>query len=196
MGCKTNCFYSLPLPAFMQKLHNNTRTLLLSLIDLLYPLFKRLMPLQTFRYAACGGFNTSLDIALRLFAFHYIFKQQPVSFPSIFPNLVIQAHIAAFLFGFMFSFPSGFYLSRYVVFQETSAKKSTQLLKYLGVVLFCLILNYGFLKLFIDTFHWYFTPSTLLTIVFVVSFSYVAQKYFTFSPSKSTQYLVDLESES
>jgi len=142
------------------------------------------MPLQTFRYAACGGFNTALDVSLRLAAFHYLFKESSISFPSIFPHLVIQAHIAAFLFGFMFSFPTGFYLSRYVVFQETSEKKSIQLLKYFCVVLFCLVLNYGFLKLFIDRFNWYFTPSTLLTIVFVVGFSYVAQKNFTFT-SKS-----------
>ena len=173
----------------MQKAHHNVRNFLLSFIDLVYPLFKKVMPLQTFRYAACGGFNTFLDITLRLIAFHFIFKQQPISFPSLFPHLVIQAHIAAFLFGFMFSFPSGFYLSRYVVFQETSVKKSTQLLKYLSVVLFCLVLNYGFLKLFIDTFHWYFTPSTFLTIVFVVAFSYVAQKYFTFSPSTNKQFI-------
>ena len=177
----------------MQKIHHRVRSFLLSLIDLIYPLFRRVMPLQTFRYAACGGFNTSLDITLRLFAFHYIFKEQPVSFPTVFPHLIIQAHIAAFLFGFMFSFPSGFYLSRYVVFQETSVKKSEQLFKYLFVVLFCLVLNYGFLKLFIDTFKWYFAPSTFITIAFVISFSYVAQKYFTFSSkpiydSKSSEF--------
>jgi putative flippase GtrA len=176
----------------MQKIHHNFRDFLLSLIDLIYPFFKRLMPLQTFRYAACGGFNTSFDIVLRLFAFHYIFKEQPISFPNIFPHLIIKAHIAAFLFGFMFSFPSGFYLSRYVVFQETTVKKSTQLLKYFAVVLFCLILNYGFLKLFIDTFNWYFAPSTFLTIAFVISFSYVAQKYFTFTPDPNNKPL-DLE---
>jgi putative flippase GtrA len=176
----------------MQKIHNSLSGFLLSLIDLIYPFFKRLMPLQTFRYAACGGFNTCLDVSLRLVAFHYIFKEQPISFPDLFPHLIVQAHIAAFLFGFMFSFPSGFYLSRYVVFQETSVKKSTQLLKYFSVVLFCLVLNYGFLKLFIDTFKWYFAPSTLLTIVFVVSFSYVAQKYFTFTPNPNDK-LLDLE---
>ena len=166
----------------MQKIHHTTRSFLLSLIDLLYPFFKRFMPLQTFRYAACGGFNTSLDISLFFISYNYIFKGRSISFPSIFPNLIISPHIAAFLVGFMFSFPSGFYLSRYVVFQETSVKKTHQLFKYFAVVLFCLVLNYGFLKLFVDTFRWYPTPSKLLTTVFVVGFSYVAQKNFTFSP--------------
>lgn len=164
----------------MQKIHHSTRNFLLSLIDLLYPLFKRFMPLQTFRYAACGGFNTSLDITLFFVSYNYIFKRQPISFPSVFPHLLISPHIAAFLVGFMFSFPSGFYLSRYVVFQETSVKKSEQLIKYFSVVFICLMLNYAFLKLFVDTFGWYPTPSKILTTVFVVAFSYVAQKNFTF----------------
>ncbi|MFP5039981.1 GtrA family protein [Parasediminibacterium sp. JCM 36343] len=167
----------------MQKLHNTTRGFLLSFIDLLYPLFKKFMPLQTFRYAACGGFNTSLDITVFFVSYNYIFKAQPISFPSIFPNLIISAHIAAFLTGFLVTFPTGFYLSRYVVFQETSVKKSKQLFKYFSVVLFCLVLNYGFLKLFIDTFRWSPLPSKLLTTVFVVAFSYVAQKNFTFTPN-------------
>ena len=170
----------------MQKLHNNTRSFLLSLIDLLYPFFKKLMPLQTFRYAACGGFNTSLDISLFFVSYNYIFERESVRFPSVFPHLIISPHIAAFLVGFIVTFPIGFYLSRYVVFQETSVRKSTQLSKYFSVVLFCLILNYGFLKLFVDTFGWYPTPSKLVTTVFVVAFSYVAQKYFTFTPNSKS----------
>ena len=170
----------------MQKLHNNTRGFLLSLIDWLYPYFKKLMPLQTFRYAACGGFNTSLDITLFFVSYNYIFKRESVSFPSVFPHLIISPHIAAFLVGFLVTFHIGFYLSRYVVFQETSVRKTTQLTKYFTVVLFCLILNYGFLKLFVDTFGWYPTPSKLVTTVFVVAFSYVAQKYFTFTPKPNS----------
>ncbi len=162
----------------MQRLHNNTRAFILSLIDLFYPLFKRFMPLQTFRYAACGGFNTSIDISLFFISYNYIFKKESI----VFSHFALSPHIAAFLVGFMFSFPSGFYLSRYVVFQETSVKKSEQLIKYFSVVFICLMLNYGFLKLFVDSFGWYPTPSKILTTVFVVAFSYVAQKNFTFTP--------------
>jgi putative flippase GtrA len=67
-----------------------------------------------------------------------------------------------------------------VVFQETSVSKREQLGKYFTVVLFCLVLNYGFLKLFVDVFKWYPTPSKALTTFFVVIFSYLSQKNFTF----------------
>jgi putative flippase GtrA len=134
------------------------------------------MPLQTFRYASCGGFNTFLDISLFFISYNFILKRKAVHIYS----LTIGPHIAAFLIGFIVTFPIGFYLSRYVVFQETSVKKTKQLAKYFTVVFGCLLLNYAFLKIFVDVLGWYPTPSKLLTTIFVVAFSYVSQKNFTF----------------
>ncbi len=139
------------------------------------------MPLQTFRYAACGGFNTCLDISLFFVSYNYILHKQPVHFLSF----TIGAHIAAFLIGFAVTFPIGFYLSRYVVFQETSVRKAKQLAKYFTVVFGCLLLNYAFLKFFVDMLGFYPTPSKILTTFFVVAFSYVTQKNFTFRPQQA-----------
>jgi putative flippase GtrA len=164
----------------MIKLHENIRSLILRVVDLFYPIFKNIMPLQTFRYAACGGFNTVLDISLFFVSYNFILQKQPFHIGF----LTIGAHIAAFLIGFMVTFPIGFYLSRYVVFQETSVKKTKQLAKYFTVVFGCLLLNYAFLKLFVDMFGWYPTPSKILTTVFVVAFSYISQKNFTFKPQQ------------
>ncbi len=163
----------------MRKLHDHFRRLILGIVDLFYPLFRRVMPLQTFRYAACGGFNTILDISLFFVSYNFILKKEAVHLPF----LTIGPHIAAFLIGFTVTFPIGFYLSRYVVFQETTVGKRQQLRKYFTVVLGCLFLNYGFLKLFVDVFGWYPTPSKLLTTIFVVAFSYLSQKNYTFKPA-------------
>jgi putative flippase GtrA len=114
----------------MRKLHENIRSLILSVVDFFYPFFRSLMPLQTFRYAACGGFNTVLDISLFFVSYNFILEKQPVHLGF----LTIGPHIAAFLIGFMVTFPIGFYLSRYVVFQETSVRKAKQLAKYFTVV--------------------------------------------------------------
>ncbi len=164
----------------MQKLHFFVRNTILKTVDLFYPLFQRFMPLQTFRYAACGGFNTVLDIGLFFISYNYIFLKKPVQLGY----LTIGAHIASFLLSFMVTFPSGFYLSRYVVFQETNVAKAQQLGKYLMVVISCLVLNYIFLKIFVDSFGWYPTPSKIVTTFFVVAFSYFTQKNFTFKPAK------------
>ena len=160
----------------MQKLHEHIRGRILQLVDLFYPLFRRIMPHQTFRYAACGGFNTVLDLSLFFVSYNYLFLKEP---QHIGP-LTISPHIASFLSAFLVTFPIGFYLSRYVVFQESSVAKKVQLFRYFIVVLGSLILNYIFLKLFVEVFGWYPTPSKLATTVFVVAFSYFMQKYFTF----------------
>ena len=160
----------------MQKLHEHIRGRILQLVDLFYPLFRRFMPHQTFRYAACGGFNTVLDIGLFFVSYNYLFHKEPQHFGW----LTISPHIASFLSAFLVTFPIGFYLSRYVVFQETSVAKKVQLFRYFIVVLGCLVLNYIFLKLFVEVCGWYATPSKLATTVFVVAFSYYMQKYFTF----------------
>lgn len=163
----------------MRKLHEHLRNLILGVVDLFYPLFRKVMPLQTFRYAACGGFNTLLDITIFFISYNFILQKQPVHLFF----LTIRPHIAAFLIGFTVTFPIGFYLSRYVVFQETSVGKRRQIRKYFTVVLGCVFLNYGFLKLFVEVFKWYPTPSKLLTTVFVVVFSYLSQKNYTFRPA-------------
>ena len=160
----------------MQKLHFFVRNLILQTVDFFYPLFRRFMPLQTFRYAACGGFNTVLDIGLFFMAYNFILIKQPVDIGQ----LTIGAHIASFLMSFLITFPIGFYLSRYVVFQETKVAKTQQLGKYFMVVLSCLVLNYLFLKVFVDVIGWYPTPSKIATTFFVVAFSYFSQKNFTF----------------
>jgi putative flippase GtrA len=150
--------------------------LILSVVDWFYPMFKKLMPLQTFRYAACGGFNTALDILIFFISYNFILNKSVVHiwFTAISP------HIAAFLIAFVITFPIGFYLSRYVVWQETSTKKRIQLFRYLLVVVACILLNYVFLKLFVEHWGWYPTPSKIVTAVFVIAFSYVAQRNFSF----------------
>lgn len=166
----------------MFKLHHFISKLILDIIDWTYPFFKKFMPLQTFRYAACGGANTILDIGLFIIAHDYILHKQPIHIGW----LTVSPHIASFIISFFVTFPLGFYMSRYVVFQETSVKKSKQLFKYFFVVLGCILLNYGFLKLFVDYFGWPATPAKVVTTFFVVIFSYTSQKNFTFKGSKES----------
>jgi putative flippase GtrA len=138
------------------------------------------MPLQTFRYAACGGFNTILDIALFFIAYNFIFDKEVVFISFI----AISPHIAAFLSAFIVTFPLGFYFSRYVVFTGSNLRGRIQLLRYFLLVLACIALNYMFLKILVEQFHIYATVSKIITTVIVVSFSYFTQKHFTFKVKK------------
>jgi putative flippase GtrA len=147
-----------------------------SAIDFFYPPFRKLMPSQTFRYIVCGGGNTLLDIIIYYVSYHYILKEQNLYTPIV----VISPYIAAFLIAFLVSFPTGFYLNRNVVFTGSTLKGGVQLFRYFLLVIICIILNYIFIKLFVEQFHFYPTVSKILTTVIVVSFSYLTQKHFTF----------------
>lgn len=160
----------------MRRIHHQLRALILRFIDLFYPLFKRVMPLQVYRYAACGGGNTALNILIYFITYNYILQKQVLNLGFI----AFTPHIAAFLIAFCITFPIGFYLSMYVVFHGSFLKRRVQLLRYFMVAMVCIVLNYVLLKVFVEQFHWYPTPSMVITTGVVVLFSYLSQRHFSF----------------
>jgi putative flippase GtrA len=141
-----------------------------------YPPFKRFMPLQTFKYAATGGANTALDIFLFFIFYNYILEKQIVELGSI----AISPHIAAFIMSFIITFPIGFVLAKYISFPGSFLRKRIQFFRYGLSVMGSVLLNYIFIKLFVEACGWYPTPSKIATTLIVILFSYTVQKYFTF----------------
>lgn len=153
-----------------------TRQIILSVIDFFHPPFARWIDQTTFRYLACGGSNTLVDIFIYYISYNFILMKNPVEVLGI----TISAHIAAFIISFSVSFPVGFTLAKYVVFQESNLKGRVQLFRYALLVAMCILLNYVFLKLFVESFGWYPTPSKVVTTIIVAVFSYISQRNFTF----------------
>ena len=116
------------------------------------------------------------DIAIYSVAYNYFTHKEIVYIGGF----AISPYIFAFLIAFFVSFPVGFYLSRYVVWQQTQTKKRIQVFRYFLVVVACIALNYLFLKIFIEQFHWWPTISKIATSVIVVLFSYMSQRNFSF----------------
>jgi putative flippase GtrA len=154
---------------------------IISLIDFFYPPFRKFLPLQTFRYAVCGGFNTALDIFVYFISYNFILHKQVLDLGII----AFTPYIAAFIISFLISFPTGFMLMRHVVFPGSSLHGRVQLFRYFMLVLICIILNYIFIKLFVEHFHIYPTISKIITTAIVVSFSYLTQKNFTFKAERT-----------
>ncbi len=149
---------------------------IISFIDFFYPPFSRVMPLQTFRYAACGSANTLLDIFIFFISYNYILHKQNLDLGFF----VFKPYIAAFIMAFCVSFPVGFVLMRHVVFSESTLHRRVQLFRYFVLVIICIALNYFFIKLFVEQFHIYPTIAKILTTLIVVTFSYLTQKKYTF----------------
>ena len=138
------------------------------------------MPLQTFRYAACGGGNMLLNISIFAITYNFILEKEIVYTPLT----AISPYIAAYIISFFVTFPIGFYLSMFVVFPESYLRRRVQLFRYFTVVVICIFLNYILLKFFVEQFGWYPTPSLMVTTVLVVTFSYLSQRHFSFRTEK------------
>ena len=165
----------------ISSLNKQFQKFLLLIIDSFYPLFKKLMPLQTYRYAVCGGGNAVLNFIIFAVTENFIVKKQIV---HILPDIAVSSHIFSFLVAFGITFPIGFYLNTYVVFGGSYLLKRVQLIRYLSVVSVCILLNYIFMKLFVDLWGWYPTPSYMLTFVVVTLFSYFSQRNFSFKKER------------
>lgn len=164
----------------MHKVHESIRSTILKTVDFFYPPFRKFIPLSTFRYAACGGANMLLDIALFALSYNCLYHKQNVDIGFY----ILSAPTASLMTASFFSFFTGFYLSRYVVFPESVVRGRTQLVRYFLIVVVCFFLNYVFLWFFINYLGWYPTPSKIVTTIFVVTFSYLSQTYFSFKTKK------------
>ena len=165
----------------MRRHIHNARDLVLPVIDFFYPPFRKWMGIQTFRYAASGGANTLLGLAVFYTSFKFIFRAVPVDLGFY----VFEAHSMALFLSFCVSFLFGFFLMKYVVFSDSKMKGRVQLFRYLLLYIFNLGINYVLLRLFVESFHVYPTIAQVITTVIIVLFSYIAQRNFTFRIRKT-----------
>ncbi|MDP4270465.1 MAG: GtrA family protein [Bacteroidota bacterium] len=152
------------------------RDLMIMLIDWFYKPFQRLISIQTFRYGACGGANSAFDILLYFIFYHYLLGEKILHLGFI----AISAHIASFLLVFPITFTTGFILGKFITFSDSELRGRIQLLRYGITVGGSILLNYIFLKLFVEYCHFFPTVSKMLTTVVVVTYSYFMQKYYSF----------------
>ena len=164
----------------MIQFFRNIRDIIIQTVDWFYFPILHFIPREIFRYAATGGFNTLFDLLLYFITYRYILDRQIVDLGFI----AISPHIAAFLMVFPITFLSGFILAKYVTFSASELRGRIQLFRY-GVTVFgAIILNYVFLKLFVEHCGWYATFSKGVTTVIVVLYSYLSQRYFSFKTAQ------------
>jgi putative flippase GtrA len=157
------------------------KNLITNFIDFFYPPFRKLMPLQTFRYAACGGANTVLDIFIFFISYNFIYQKRVLNLGF----MAFEPYTAAFITSFCVSFPVGFFLMRNIVFTQSTLHGRVQLFRYFLLVIACILLNYVFIKFFVEKLHLYPTVAKIFTTIIVVSFSYLTQKNFTFKAEQA-----------
>lgn len=152
------------------------RKAILKIIDFFYPPFSRWLSLHTFRYIASGGATAATGIVVYFIAYNFILQQEHVKVGS----LLITAPIAALAIESFITFVIGFMLNKYLVFTSSNLKGRIQLFRYGSIVLSNVLLNYAFLKVFIEAFGFYPTVAKVITTAILAIFSYFSQKHFSF----------------
>ncbi len=153
----------------------NFRDVFIAVIDWFHRPFPGI-PKETFRYGATGGCNTLLDIFLYFLCYNFILDKHDV---NLFV-LTVSPHIAAFLIVFPITFTTGFLFARYITFTESPIRGRIQLFRYIVSVSGSILLNYIFLKLFVECLGLWATVAKVFTTVIVVIYSYIVQRYYTF----------------
>lgn len=163
----------------MVNLAKNIRLIIIQIIDYFHTPFRKIIPRETFRYGATGGFNTLLDIFLYFICYNYILDKKIVDFQIV----SVSPHIAAFLIVFPITFFTGFILAKYITFTNSEIRGRVQLIRYMISVSGSIFLNYIFLKVLVEFGGLWPTLAKIITTVIVVIYSYFAQKFFTFKTS-------------
>lgn len=152
------------------------RIIIIRIVDFFYFPFLRFISPEIFRYGVTGGANTAFDIFLYFIFYRYILDRQILELGFV----AISPHIAAFLLVFPITFTTGFILAKYVTFTASEIRGRIQLFRYGLTVSAAILLNYVFLKFFVEYMGFYATLSKGLTTIIVVAFSYLSQRHFSF----------------
>lgn len=117
------------------------------MVDFFYvkPL-RRIIPLETFRYAVCGGINMLLGWVLYALLYKYVIRGCYLDLGFV----VMSPHVLALAVQFVITFFTGFWLNRNVTFSLSPLSSRRQLLRYVLQAGGALLLNYLLLKLLVE----------------------------------------------
>lgn len=167
---------------------NRLAQIITKIIDFFYRPFQKWIPEQVFRYAACGGGNMVLDWVLYFLIYNFVIGHEIITFHFSPPGALstfqfaqaITPHIATLCIVFPITLLTGFWLQKYVTFTQSDLHGARQLMRYISIVAVNLAINYFGLKLCVEIFGWYPTPSKMLITLITVAVSYFGQKYYSF----------------
>ena len=112
-----------------------------------------LLPRQTFRYAVCGGANVVFGWGCYFLLYNFVLDKELLDLGFI----AVSPHV-----------------------RRSPLATGTQLFRYLLSVAGSVVVNYLFLKFFVELCGFWATPSQMMASLGTMVYSYLAAKYFTF----------------
>lgn len=165
----------------MRNLFISTGVLIRSIIDFFYPPFRKYISLNMFRYGITGLINVAFSQVLFFLVLHYIIGKKCLYLGFY----TLSPHIGTLVLIFPVVIFSGFLLQKYVTFTSSILRGRIQLIRYIFIVFFNLGVNALVLKLMVDGFNFWTSPSQLFANLLTILISYFFQKKFTFQHRSS-----------
>ena len=165
----------------MDTILTNAGKLIRGIIDFFYPPFRKFMTVQFFRYGVTGSANLVFDWVLYFFIYNFVLQHRMLNLGFV----TLSSHIAALAIKVPVVLLSGFLLQKYVTFSSSGLNGRVQLFRYSIVFLANLCISYFGIKLLVDGFNLYPSPSNIIISILTVFVSYFSQKLYTFKSSDS-----------
>ena len=137
---------------------------------------RRVMPLQTFRYAVCGGANLMLNWLVYALLYDVVLGFDYLDLGFIY----ISRHIAALAVTFPITLITGYLLQSRISFAGSPLGDRVSSVRYLVTTLGSLAINYACLKLFVEICGIYAPAAQVITSLITIVYSYLLQKFWTF----------------
>lgn len=123
-----------------------------------------------------------LDWVLYFLTYNFVVGHELVylTIPFSADTLCLTPHIMALCIVFPITLLTGFWLNRHVTFTQSTLRGRRQLVRYIVIVIINLLINYFGLKLCVEIWSWYPTPSKMFITFITIIVSFFGQKYFSF----------------
>lgn len=139
-------------------------------------IIRRFVPLQTFRYAVCGGGNLVLNWLIYALLYDVVLGFDYLNLGIVY----ISRHIAALAITFPITLLTGYWLQSRISFQSSPLGDRVSSVRYLLTTLGSLLINYVCLKAFVELCGLYAPAAQVVTSLITIIYSYFMQKYWTF----------------
>ena len=138
--------------------------------------FRALMPLQTFRYLACGGINWVVTTICFWAAFNFMFAKQNIDLGF----MIVASHTAALGVAWLISVGTGFWLQKNVSFRASPLRGRTQLFRYFLYNVVAAVIAWQLEKMLVEQCHIFPTIAFTLTYLTTALLGFAVNKHFTF----------------
>jgi putative flippase GtrA len=139
----------------------------------------KLFKSQVFRFVLSAGSGALVDVSAFHLFYHNIFDKKTYQILS----LTIGNYTVSLAISFFLGVIVNFFMTRYIVFQESETKPSKQFIRFISVAIIGYFANWTIVKLFILKLNFDPDVARIIAISSLFFASYFIHKVFSFSLS-------------